>query len=304
MRLSEKIIKLRKEKGLSQEEFGDKINVSRQAISKWETEQSQPEIEKVKEISKVFGVSIEYLLNDEIEYERKTTRYNKKAKKIIKKCLLAVLIAYIIFCLFKLVFLLNYYIKACNISEYDNYIIDKNMISNDVKTDEHITEGELIVCIDDTMQIWKFFDKNNEHADEIVYVNCKDNKGYQLLYNKKIEQYVYKDLEEEYIEEELYLYKTSIREITLNCFPDLINAIINPMITISIDDSTFNINQRYFGNKYSYITFNSETGIYESSVLESNLYNHCYSVFFSTELDKVWFSEEGPVEYFNNIVIE
>ena len=63
----EKIIKLRKEKGLSQEEFGNAINVSRQAISKWESEQTKPDIDKLKEIAKFFDVSYDYLLNDEID---------------------------------------------------------------------------------------------------------------------------------------------------------------------------------------------------------------------------------------------
>ena len=79
MKFSEKIIQIRKENGLSQEEFGNKINVSRQAISKWESEQSQPEVEKVKEISKTFGVSIEYLLNDEVDkVENEGKKENKK----------------------------------------------------------------------------------------------------------------------------------------------------------------------------------------------------------------------------------
>ncbi len=64
MKFSEKIMKLRRQKGLSQEEFANKLNVSRQAIYKWETEQSVPDIKNVQEICKIFNVSIEYLLND------------------------------------------------------------------------------------------------------------------------------------------------------------------------------------------------------------------------------------------------
>ena len=76
MKLSEKIIKLRKEKGLSQEEFGDKINVSRQAVSKWENDETKPDIDKIQEIVKKFDVSFEYLLNDEIEVFAKENHPN------------------------------------------------------------------------------------------------------------------------------------------------------------------------------------------------------------------------------------
>lgn len=67
MTLGEKIYKLRTERGLSQETFGDKLGVSRQSVSKWETEQSIPELEKIIALSEFFGVSTDYLLKDTLE---------------------------------------------------------------------------------------------------------------------------------------------------------------------------------------------------------------------------------------------
>ena len=67
MKLSEKILKIRKSEGLSQEEFADKLEVSRQAVYKWESGMATPEIEKLKAIHNIFGTSIEYLLNDDID---------------------------------------------------------------------------------------------------------------------------------------------------------------------------------------------------------------------------------------------
>ena len=69
MKLSEKILKIRKSEGLSQEEFADKLEVSRQAVYKWESGIATPEIEKLKNIHTLFGTSIEYLLNDDVESE-------------------------------------------------------------------------------------------------------------------------------------------------------------------------------------------------------------------------------------------
>jgi len=65
--LSEKLYKLRKNSGLSQEQLAEKLSVSRQAISKWESGTAVPESEKLVTISNYFGVSVDYLLKDEEE---------------------------------------------------------------------------------------------------------------------------------------------------------------------------------------------------------------------------------------------
>ena len=65
MTFSEKLYQLRKSKGLSQEQLAEQLSVSRQAISKWESAAAMPETEKLLVISKYFGVSIDYLLNEE-----------------------------------------------------------------------------------------------------------------------------------------------------------------------------------------------------------------------------------------------
>ncbi|MBR1592866.1 MAG: helix-turn-helix transcriptional regulator [Ruminococcus sp.] len=66
MILADKIIELRKKAGLSQEELAEKINVSRQAVSKWESMQSTPDINKILSLSQIFGVSTDYLLKDDV----------------------------------------------------------------------------------------------------------------------------------------------------------------------------------------------------------------------------------------------
>ncbi len=66
MTLSEKIIKLRRATGLSQEELADRIGISRQAVSKWESSQSTPDIDKIILLSDFFGVSTDYLLKESI----------------------------------------------------------------------------------------------------------------------------------------------------------------------------------------------------------------------------------------------
>ncbi|WP_303857761.1 helix-turn-helix domain-containing protein [Aminicella lysinilytica] len=69
MILADKIIKLRKKCGWSQEELANKLDVSRQAVSKWESGNSIPDMEKIVNMSDLFGVSTDFLLKDEIEME-------------------------------------------------------------------------------------------------------------------------------------------------------------------------------------------------------------------------------------------
>ena len=69
MTLSDKIIRERKKNGWSQEELAEKVNVSRQAVSKWEAGQSVPDLDKILQISNLFGVTTDYLLKYEVESE-------------------------------------------------------------------------------------------------------------------------------------------------------------------------------------------------------------------------------------------
>ena len=67
MILADKIAELRKKNGWSQEELADKPEVSRQSISKWESAQSIPDMNRILKMSEVFGVSTDLLLKDNLE---------------------------------------------------------------------------------------------------------------------------------------------------------------------------------------------------------------------------------------------
>ena len=70
MILADKIIDLRKKNGWSQEELAEQLGVSRQSISKWEGAQSVPDMNRILAMSRLFGVSTDYLLKDELEPDR------------------------------------------------------------------------------------------------------------------------------------------------------------------------------------------------------------------------------------------
>lgn len=65
MIFADKLITLRKKAGWSQEELAEKLNVTRQSVSKWEGAQSVPDIDKILQLSRLFGVTTDYLLKDE-----------------------------------------------------------------------------------------------------------------------------------------------------------------------------------------------------------------------------------------------
>ncbi|MGL5973544.1 MAG: helix-turn-helix domain-containing protein [Oscillospiraceae bacterium] len=67
MTIADKILHLRKKNNLSQEELAEKLNVSRQSVSKWESATSVPDINKIMIISRIFSVSTDYLLKDNLE---------------------------------------------------------------------------------------------------------------------------------------------------------------------------------------------------------------------------------------------
>ena len=83
MTFSEKLVRLRKIRGLTQDELASAVGVSRQAVYKWECGQSYPEVSKLLEIKILFGISIDDLLDDSYEIplpEKKKRKRSTKAR--------------------------------------------------------------------------------------------------------------------------------------------------------------------------------------------------------------------------------
>lgn len=78
MNISQKILLQRKKKGISQEDLANALNVSRQAVSKWESSQSVPDMDKIVALSSYFNITTDYLLKDEIETIDGADNYSSK----------------------------------------------------------------------------------------------------------------------------------------------------------------------------------------------------------------------------------
>ena len=185
MSFGENLINLRKQKGWSQDDLADNLNLSRQAISKWENETSKPDIDNIEKISKLFSVTIDDLLNNDVVKDKAVTLNVKKQEKkektitIVKCMIIAVIILYIINVIFKfasLLIIVNGIQKYANLSNY-HYVIttyDENGLSEKEecwfkdgvsKTERTTIEnnkmtGKIIVALD--------FNKNYGYTENIL----------------------------------------------------------------------------------------------------------------------------------------
>ena len=209
MKFYEKLIILRKKSFLSQEALAEKLNVTRQTISKWELEQSKPDMDKLIEISKLFGVNIELLTNDELSIEE--TKKEIENKKVPKKSnnrrfLLYIFIIIFTVCSVILVYRLANTIKEKNekrqqeiqeqkdkFKEQQQNISDKikEQMEQFEKADEEAKKEEEQRKIDSFNHMYEFYQgrkwktivfniidevvtnnkKSNEHLIEVIYDN-------------------------------------------------------------------------------------------------------------------------------------
>lgn len=85
MTTGEKIQQLRKAKGLTQENLAAQITVSRQAVSRWELDEVLPDTENLLQLSKIFGVSIDYLLDCSVQSEEELPLAQTIKKREVKR---------------------------------------------------------------------------------------------------------------------------------------------------------------------------------------------------------------------------
>ncbi len=90
MKFNEKIVRLRKIRGITQDEFASAVGVSRQAVYKWESGQSYPEVAKLLEIKLLFNISIDDLLDDNFDIAMPEKKKRKRLPKTEKKTVLEV----------------------------------------------------------------------------------------------------------------------------------------------------------------------------------------------------------------------
>lgn len=324
MKLNEKIIKLRKDNNLSQEEFGNKLNVSRQSISKWENGESNPEINKIREISKIFNVSYEYLLNDEVDKQEIKNEENiiiqKRKINIVLKIFFILILIYILFCMYKFIVFYRFYLIANSFSE-ENYFMSLR------STSKSITNGDLD-CIFETKKvrnkkelIYYCLDDSRMNTDtfgydkplSISYTDAEKRISYTLGYNFDKQKYVYSNnldnaINDEEREEWFNISANTIKENTLYTIPSgfsqILKASINPLYYyVSISNKEYRV--KNFDKTEIKVKLTNDYLLerveynYNNMDFMVNSYSYDYVQDHFTELDEPIIEYDGQIIYEN-----
>lgn len=164
MKFEEKLMTLRKAKGWSQEDLSHQIGVSRQTISKWESSQTTPEMNKLIELSKIFEISVDELINDVKEETNEEEKEEKVYTKINLKPTNVLVIIACVLTIIGLMFSIVLYQK----SQKEVYVDDIVMISYSMKMQENI----------DIIEIYSF-NNDNECIGTKKYVQASNSKDYE-----------------------------------------------------------------------------------------------------------------------------
>lgn len=141
MNLGNKITDLRKQNNLSQEELAEKVGVTRQTISKWELEETTPDINQAKKLSNIFNISLDELTNNNVnnilvEKVSNTEKLAGLTIKILKIIGIAIIILLVIFVIAFIVFNID------RINSKDNKVVGKYSLSCELDKEKYSYEIE------------------------------------------------------------------------------------------------------------------------------------------------------------------
>lgn len=260
---------LRKQKGWSQDDLADRLNLTRQAVSKWETGSSKPDIDNVKNISQLFSVRIDDLLNNEVVEDKAVSlNFEKKGKreniiKTIKFAIIALVIVYLITVIYKfasLLIIVNGVQKYANLNNYHYVIRTYEDNTLDKKTESWFKDG-----ISKTV-VSKFNDNRIEEQSSTC-IDYKEKKGYMTDENSNntslnVDTYLMSHLNYDRGRQLILEFPIQIRNdslFTIFCESISINSIVSfdeNVIKISdknyfieLDKSTLLPNLFYYNNK-------------------------------------------------------
>ena len=185
MNFSEKLLELRKKEGLSQEELADRIDVSRQTVSKWESGQTTPEMEKLLELSKLFNISLDELTVNEFNKEEKEEAKPKKKKHKLLKVFLIIIAIYLVLSLLKFILLTRHRLIVDSFSE-ENYSAVSTVKFYDDDTEPNPTYTYLYIRKDGNRYIEESYNDIGEGVlpYTIEYVDLENSKAYDFMYEE------------------------------------------------------------------------------------------------------------------------
>jgi transcriptional regulator with XRE-family HTH domain len=197
MNFKDKLLDLRKKAGLSQEELGNKLDISRQTISKWEMGKSTPELDKLVSLSEIFNVSLDELVKDIENSKENTTK-----KRTISKYFL--LIIWIIICIL-LAFILYRYLSIRRIVDEYNAFMKNAKQNGGMVTIMNTVNSE----IDPYTAYTNHYFKNDIEYIQYFGLKTHDGTGTTYLYKS-----VYKDKQNVYTIDEVNKTYTILKRMS------------------------------------------------------------------------------------------
>ena len=292
MKFGDKLYKLRRQKGLSQEELGEKLEVTRQTISKWELNQSKPDTDKMKELCEFFSVSIDEMTNDSETLKTNSVKENDDELKSRRW----LLVALIILALAISVVLINKIVidkKAAN-NESSNGIFDIFKDStNKISTSSFNSQFEMYVGTEYGSSVSRLLDKvitnNKKNKDQkvtVIYGDTKTTDSTEIKSLKKnFDTWDKLEISFEY-DNDGFIYEVTIEDYSVkdddveNNEQDTLNNSSNNIPTINNNDNnsdTSSNNDEFDKTSFnSYATFHSgnKSGFFVKSMIDYVIRNN------------------------------
>ncbi len=323
--LGENLYKFRKEKGISQEELANKINVSRQAVYKWETGERIPDITNLNALCMEFNKSIEdfiegaeYLVktetnNEETVNENKESlqekNNSKKLKKIVKVILIIIFLIYILSIIIKAIFFTVMFTKLDKYKGSNNYMYQVKFGNYEIESPENdyyvqYKDGIQKIFYGDskgiTAENWYYYKSPEEKFTYGIYIEKtqKEREEWKYTYSYS-EGFVYKDPSPYELASEIAKKNYNIINV-VNPFYILKFDLKNKDLILEDYEKDPKMQNQVYIRKVKYIDL--ETGLlskkeeYELDELIS------YSAYFNYEFDKITYSLELSEEIKKQII--
>lgn len=260
MSFSKNLVRLRRAKGLSQENLADELDLSRQSISKWELEVSKPDTENLIKLSKLFGIRIDDLIGNEvIDIEALSINVKEDTKKIKmlkiwRGVVISGLILFIIIVIYKFVMLFRITKIGEHYKELNNYhyIIYTYSDSKLIEKEEYWFKDGISRMVQST------YKDDEKDKEMITCIDYKEKVGYELDSLKNIKENINV---EEYLEfnngmdrgGQLYsILPNSIKKENISRM--IMNCMVNPDMFLRNNDTSI-----FFSIKDDYINLEKET---------------------------------------------
>lgn len=263
MKFNEKLIELRKKEGLSQEELGYKLNVTRQTVSKWELGQTTPEMDKLVKMSKIFNLSVDELINESEEttnqnpvIEDQTIGEKDTKEKNIKIIIVGALIIVIILIIVKLFAGFNIFFnifnqatdtidQATNAQEniFENYFDNFFDIFNKTMENNNETEKQTTTTdFNGPIEVFQMTENVTAVLDKVIKSNETEERKITVKYEETETQDT-----EEIKNLKSIIDESGSYEITLEYDEEgYINEVIIEKVVRQLDISKFNNNFKIY----------------------------------------------------------